>query len=60
MESSGVIPPDLLEITENQDTGQAVRHLAVGFDDLFRALGPPPEGLARLEPTGSGDGGTER
>lgn len=60
VESSGSVPPDLLEITENQDTGRAVRHLAVGFDELFRALGPPPDGLAELEPTGSGDGGTER
>ncbi|MFF1843082.1 hypothetical protein ACFVW9_15215 [Streptomyces sp. NPDC058217] len=52
--------PDLLDVTENVETGRAVAHLAQGFDELFRALGPPPEGLAELEPTSSGDGGTAR
>ncbi|MEU2674808.1 hypothetical protein ABZ622_39460 [Streptomyces sp. NPDC007164] len=52
--------PDLMDVTESVEAGQAVSHLAQGFDDLFRALGPPPAGLAKLEPTGSGDGGTAR
>ncbi|MFJ5217199.1 hypothetical protein ACIP98_21055 [Streptomyces sp. NPDC088354] len=52
--------PDLVEITQNEDTGAAVRQLAGGFDTLFRALGPPPDGLAGLEPMHGGGGGTER
>lgn len=52
--------PDLLEITEDQDTGAAVRQLSVGFDSIFRKLGPPPEGLAELEPVRDSGGGTER
>ncbi|MGW4080377.1 SAV_6107 family HEPN domain-containing protein [Streptomyces asiaticus] len=52
--------PDLLELTENQDTGAAVRHLSQGFDELFRALGPPPPGLMQRQPVADGGGGTKR
>ncbi|MFJ8668189.1 SAV_6107 family HEPN domain-containing protein [Streptomyces sp. NPDC093600] len=52
--------PDLLELTENQDTGAAVRHLSQGFDALFKALGPPPPGLRHREPVADGGGGTQR
>ncbi|WP_165914456.1 SAV_6107 family HEPN domain-containing protein [Streptomyces sp. AcE210] len=50
--------PDLMELTENQDTGAAVRHLSRGFDELFRALGPPPPALRQREPVAGGGGGT--
>ncbi|WP_414720372.1 SAV_6107 family HEPN domain-containing protein [Streptomyces sp.] len=49
--------PDLLELTENQDTGAAVRHLSLGFDELFRALGPPPPGIKQRQPVPDGGGG---
>ncbi|WP_374225208.1 SAV_6107 family HEPN domain-containing protein [Streptomyces sp. ISL-98] len=52
--------PDLFELTENQDTGAAVRQLSHGFDELFKALGPPPPGLRQLQPVPDGGGGTER
>lgn len=52
--------PDLLEVTQNEVTGVAVRHLAEGFDELFKKLGPPPDELTALEPTGRGGGGTKR
>ncbi|GGX53718.1 hypothetical protein GCM10010298_17180 [Streptomyces microflavus] len=52
--------PDLFELTENQDTGAAVRQLSHGFDELFKSLGPPPPGLRQLTPVPDGGGGTER
>ncbi|MFF8951925.1 SAV_6107 family HEPN domain-containing protein [Streptomyces sp. NPDC014940] len=52
--------PDLLELTENQDTGAAVRHLSHGFDELFKALGPPPPGLKQQQSVVGGGGGTAR
>ncbi|MFE9168246.1 SAV_6107 family HEPN domain-containing protein [Streptomyces kebangsaanensis] len=51
---------DLLELTENQDTGAAVRHLSHGFDELFKALGPPPPGLKQRQSVAGGGGGTSR
>lgn len=51
---------DLLELTENQDTGAAVRHLSHGFDELFKALGPPPPGLNQRQSVAGGGGGTAR
>ncbi|MFE1267539.1 SAV_6107 family HEPN domain-containing protein [Streptomyces sp. NPDC058758] len=54
------VAPDLLEVSENQDTGSAVRHLAQGFDDLFKALGPPPPGIRQKESVSDGGGGTIR
>lgn len=54
------ITPDLLEVSENQDTGAAVRHLSQGFDDLFRALGPPPPGMRQRQSVSDGGGGTAR
>lgn len=51
---------DLVELTENRDASTAVRHLSEGFDDLFRALGPPPPGLRQKQTVGDGGGGTER
>lgn len=51
---------DLLELTENQDTGAAVRHLSHGFDELFKALGPPPPGLKQRQSVAGGGGGTAR
>jgi hypothetical protein len=51
---------DLIELTENRDANTAVRHLSEGFDDLFRALGPPPPGLRQKQTVGDGGGGTER
>lgn len=55
-------PPGLVELTENEHTGAAVRHLAQGFEDLFRALGPPPSGLKYDSglPVSDGGGGTKR
>ncbi|MFI5655343.1 SAV_6107 family HEPN domain-containing protein [Streptomyces anulatus] len=52
--------PDLFELSENQDTGSAVRQLSHGFDELFKSLGPPPPGLKQLIPAPDGGGGTER
>ncbi len=52
--------PDLFELSENQDTGAAVRQLSHGFDELFKSLGPPPPGLKQLIPAPDGGGGTER
>jgi hypothetical protein len=49
--------PDLLEVSENLNTGSAVRHLSHGFDDLFRALGPPPPGLRSQQSVSDGGGG---
>ncbi|NGO70723.1 hypothetical protein G5C65_20685 [Streptomyces sp. SB3404] len=51
---------DLIELTENRDANAAVRHLAEGFDDLFRALGPPPPGLKQKQTVVDGGGGTVR
>ncbi|REE61308.1 hypothetical protein BX257_3880 [Streptomyces sp. 3212.3] len=52
--------PDLMELTENQDTGEAVRQLGHSFDELFRTLGPPPPGVKQQEPVPGGGGGTAR
>lgn len=52
--------PDLFELAENQDAGTAVRQLSHGFDELFKALGPPPPGLKQLQSVPDGGGGTER
>lgn len=52
---------DLMSLAEDEETVSGVRHVHEGFDSLFRALGPPPDGgRAELEPVGRGDGGTER
>lgn len=52
-------PPrtDLMEVTDNEHTGAAVRHLAEGFDDLFRSLGPPPPALFQDNEVPAADGG---
>ncbi|MGW3152379.1 response regulator transcription factor [Streptomyces sp. NPDC001177] len=53
-------PPGLMELTQEKDAGAAMLHLAEGFDDLFRRLGPPPDSVTQsafMEPSG---GGSER
>ncbi|MGP8301972.1 hypothetical protein ACTPOK_29445 [Streptomyces inhibens] len=51
-------PPDLFKVAEDRDAISGVVRLHEGFDALFRALGPPPDGgLNELESLGSGGGG---
>ncbi|MEU8560555.1 hypothetical protein AB0C45_03605 [Streptomyces cyaneofuscatus] len=58
-EHEGQGPADLLDLASNEDFVASVISVHEGFDALFLALGPPPDGgRAELERIGSGGGGT--
>ncbi|GGP40502.1 hypothetical protein GCM10010214_12370 [Streptomyces abikoensis] len=50
----------LVELASNEDAVTASGALSAGLEDLFRALGPPPDGLCEFQPQIGSGGGTER
>ncbi|MCS0639394.1 hypothetical protein NX801_27915 [Streptomyces sp. LP05-1] len=53
--------PDLFDLGDRAETPAATHRLTAGLDDLFRRLGPPPQGLfPEQAPEFSGDGGLSR